>query len=176
MKRAAPLSLIFALLFLLCACGGKTPGKTASSPEPVAAGFENPGWPVFSVRPEDYGIVYDAESVNRLSEYPLDKLMAYYLGADGAYSVGASAELYGRFIEAPRTVAACIALLGDAALERGEPARDALCKAIAQEACYGGAGEFSQALEACRDAFPSGAAAKVLERLEEAWAALERAS
>jgi len=76
----------------------------------------------------DYGIDYEKTSMD-FHEFPLDKLAAYYLGGDGAYSYGASYEIIYRFIANPDRMLEFIALVGNRTV-RGEPAKLLLCDAI----------------------------------------------
>jgi len=90
--------------------------------------YEIPGRQDISIDYRDYDIDYETTSMN-FHEFPLDKLVAYYLGGDGAYSYGASYELYYRFIANPDEVLEFIALVGGN-IVRGEPAKVRLCNAI----------------------------------------------
>ena len=81
-----------------------------------------------SVDYRDYDIDYETTSM-LFHEFPLEKLGAYYLGGDGAYSYGASYELRDRFLDDPDEVVEYIAMVGDI-LVRGEYARIWLCEAI----------------------------------------------
>jgi len=185
MKRiVTPLCLLICILILLSGCGGAA--KLPSGQENADAGpgatisvspldLEEPAWPVLSVAPEDYGIVYDAKSIEHLPEYPLDKLMAYCLGADGAFAEGAFCELYRRFLDAPGTVLTAIALIGDE-MVRGTPARDLLCRAIASSAAWSGAEAFGETVKRCEEAYPTGRAADVLTNLKEQYAAAQNAA
>jgi hypothetical protein len=187
MKRVVPLlCLILSALVILGGCGGtaaKPPDNTVAEPPsksgpwaeltpPLSGDLEKPDWPVVSIVPEDYGIVYEPESLSELAGYPLDKLIAYYLGSDGAYAEGSSYELYRRFLDAPNTVLTVIALIGDEAA-RGETfARDLLCQSIALSAAWSDDGDaFSGVLERCEKAFPVGSVAEVLTCLKGQYAA-----
>ena len=59
----------------------------------------------YSVRAEDYGIVYN-DTLPDWNTLPLSYLCAYYLNADGAYAEGAMAVLAHRYQKAPNTVEA----------------------------------------------------------------------
>jgi len=85
-----------------------------------------------SVDYRDYGIVhglsYEIDGMH-MSEYPLERLVAYYLGSDGAYSYSPSFELLARFIENPNEMLEFIALVGEITV-RGESVKSLLCVAI----------------------------------------------
>jgi len=87
-----------------------------------------------SVDYRDYGIDYETTSMN-FPEFPLDMLVAYYLGGDGAYSYGASYELHYRFVAYPDTVLEYIALIGDN-IVRDEPAKVWLCHSLVYSSFY----------------------------------------
>ena len=143
--------------------------------------FENTAWQVVSLAPEDYGIVYDVNSME-FEQFPLDKLMAYYLGSDGAYAEGSSEELYRRFLEAPNTVLTYIALFGDDVATNRHPddipARVIICRAIACADVFWHdiTDSFSTILEQLDEVYPSGSIADVLVYLKYEYdAAIERA-
>jgi hypothetical protein len=166
MKRFVPPLCLLCALLIISGCGGTAANPGAGTP----AVPESPDWPVLSIAPEDFGIEYDAESIGQLQEYPLDKLMAYYLGADGAYAEGASCELYRRFLDAPDTVLTAIALTGGETV-RGTPARDLLCRAIACSAAWSETEAFNGILERYEKTPPAGRAADALVCLREQHAA-----
>lgn len=87
-------------------------------------------WQIVSITPDDYNITYNVESGEDISIYPLDKLIAYYLGSDGAFSEGSSEELYQRFICAPETVIDYLCLIDD------NDAQAQICKAISGANVY----------------------------------------
>ena len=91
-----------------------------------------------SVDYRDYGIVhglsYEVDGMY-MSEYPLERLVAYYLGSDGAYSYSPSYELLFRFIENPDEVVEFIAFVGES-IVRGESVKTLLCSAIVYTYIY----------------------------------------
>jgi len=93
-----------------------------------------PYHPSVSIDYKDYGIDYRTTEMN-FDRFPLDKLVAYYLGGDGAYSEGSSDELYRRFLETPDVVLRFIAQVRDN-IVRGEPVKTLLCQAIASVDVY----------------------------------------
>lgn len=82
MKKATLVMSCF-LLILICGmifCGCRHENN------PVAAEEENPSWQIVCTDPKEYGISYSIDSIEDLPSYPLDKLIAYRLGSDGACS------------------------------------------------------------------------------------------
>ena len=110
MKRLA----VFACcLVLLAGCRGPQPASSVPQERVEEPDWrvEEPSWQIFSLKPEDYGITY--EDLEDLSGYPLDKLTAYCMGADGAFAEDGFSQLYRRFMEAPHTCVACFSLIQD---------------------------------------------------------------
>ena len=143
--------------------------------------FENTSWQVISIAPEDYGIVYDVDNME-FEQFPLDKLIAYYLSSDGAFAEGSCEVLYQRFLEAPITVLTYIALIGDSVvikrLSGDIPARVSVCRAIAiaDVVQHDVTDSFSAILEQLEEVYSSGSMAEVLMCLkDEHHAAIERA-
>ena len=109
---------------------------------------------------------------------PLDQLITFALVSD-ALSEGACDELRSRFLEAPNTVLAYLVLMGDQTVDFWDnpPAAEVICKEIASAdaAWHGGTAEFTQTMEVCRETYPSGPVAKLLEVMEEEYkASIER--
>ena len=111
----------------------------------------------------DYGIDYDVTEMN-FDQFPFNKLVAYYLGADAAYAEGSNEELYQRFLENPRTVIIYITLVGDN-LTRGDvPVKNALCQALASADVFWHdiSDSFIEILEQYSEVYQSGDRADVL--------------
>ncbi|MCL2336591.1 MAG: copper amine oxidase N-terminal domain-containing protein [Firmicutes bacterium] len=157
---------------------GTTSTVTLTSPDSATlATFEKISWQVGSIASNDYGIKYSTDEMN-FKQYPLDKLIAYCLNSDGAYSEGSFDELYQRFLEAPNTVLAYIALVGDSITRDGIPAKIALCKIIVSEDVffYDITKSFKTILEKLTETYPSGSVADILSCMNEEYKlAIERA-
>lgn len=138
-------------------------GTTQEQIEQYVVPDENPSWQTVSIAPEDYGIDYGPDYLEDWTSYPLDKLVAYFLGTDGAYAEGSGDEFYKRFMDAPNTVLNYIALIDD------ENAQDLLCSEIACADVYWYeiTDEFKQILEECTNIYPSGKVADVISTLNE---------
>lgn len=109
---------------------------------------------------------------------PLDQLIAFTLVADGL-SEGACDELRSRFLEAPNTVLTYLMLMGDQQVGFWDnpPAAEVICRFIASAdaAWYGGSEEFARTMETCRESYPSGPIAELLDVMEtEHEASMER--
>lgn len=120
-----------------------------------------------SIDYRDYGIDYNVTEMN-FDQFPINKLVAYYLGADAAYAEGSNEVLYQRFLENPRTVLIYIALVGDN-LTRGDvPAKNALCIALASADVFWHdiSDSFSEILEQFSEVNQSGGIADVLALLK----------
>jgi len=106
--------------------------EAEESNQDIPADQHDPGIPtdenIPSIDYRDYDIDYETTSM-LFHEFPLEKLVAYYLGGDGAYSYGASYELRDRFLDDPDEMVEYIALVGDL-IVRGEPVKILLCDAI----------------------------------------------
>ena len=141
---------------------------------------ENPFWQAVSIDYKEYGIEYDLTEMD-FDKFPLDKLIAYYLGADGAYAEGSSDELYRRFLEAPNIVLIYIALIGESTaknrIPNDIPAKNVLCEAIAVADVfwYDISDSFSNILEQLGEAYQSGDIADIVNILStEHKAAIDR--
>jgi hypothetical protein len=173
MKKIVTLFLMFSYLVVLVAGCASAPKQEQSNETTVD--FESPNWQVVSIASEDYGIVYD--DIADYRDYPLDKLVAYFLGSDGAYAEGSGDELYKRFVEAPNTVLTYIALIGDVTIRNDIPARTVLCREIASADVfwYDATDDFNAILEQYEEIYPSGRIADILACLKEEYnAAIER--
>lgn len=95
---------LFLFLLILAGCNPQTKQQSAVP-------IENPTWEVVSTKPADFNISYS--DPEEYASFALDKLIAYFLGADGFYREGSSDEIFKRFIDAPNTVLNYIALLPD---------------------------------------------------------------
>lgn len=171
MKKIITRFLMFSCLVVLIA--GCAPKQEQISKTTVD--FESPDWQVVSIASEDYGIVY--EDIDDYRDYPLDKLVAYFLGSDGALAEGSGDELYNRFMEAPNTVLTYIALIGDGMARDDIPVRTVLCREIAAADVfwYDATEAFGSILQQYEEIYPSGRIADVLTCLKEEYdAAVER--
>ena len=119
---------------------------------------ETPVWSMVSTAPEDFGITYD--DLTDLDGYPLDKLAAYCLGADGVFAEDGFDQLYCRFVEAPRTWVTYVSLLP-------EEEQKILCEhtALAAASWYADSNEFSENLDVLEKAYSSGAEEVVISML-----------
>ena len=188
-------ALALALCFLLAACGGQgaspseappePPAKTSETapPTPVPSGFpelEETEWEAVSVDLESFGLskgcdderfMYIFEHTNTV---PLDQLIVFDLWGD-ALTEGSSEELRSRFLEAPDTVLAYLVLMGDQRVDYWDQplAADVICRSIAtaDAAWHGGSEEFAATMASCRERYPSGRVAELLDVLEREHAA-----
>ena len=105
---------------------------------------------------------------------PLDQLIVFDLWGD-ALTEGSSEELRSRFLEAPDTVLAYLVLMGDQRVDYWDQplAADVICRSIAtaDAAWHGGSEEFAAAMASCRERYPKGRIAELLDVLEEEHAA-----
>ena len=89
--------------------------------------------------------------------------------ADAA-SEGACEELRSRFLEAPNTVLAYLVLMGDQKVDFWDNplAAEVICQHIASAdaAWHDGSEEFTQVIESCREIYPSGPVAELLDVME----------
>ena len=108
MKKTLSILLI---MLLLTACGTKD-DVLSSQPE-----LEETDWEALSTDAAAFGLSGGPDDPNfeyifsHMDTVPLDQLVAFTLTADGAYSEGATDELYHRFLEAPHKVMAYLVLL-----------------------------------------------------------------
>lgn len=187
-----------ALCLLLAACGGQGASPSDAPPEgpkitetvppaepapPVQSGFpklEETEWEAVSIDLESFGITQTLNDerfeyiFNHTNTVPLDQLIVFDLWAD-ALTEGSSEELRSRFLEAPDTVLAYLVLMGDQRVDYWDQplAADKICNSIAtaDAAWHGGSEEFAATLASCRERYPSGRIAELLDVLEEEHAA-----
>ncbi len=190
MKKTLSILLI---MLLLTACGtkdGVSPPQPDSNPAPQASKalleLEETDWEALSTDAAAFGLSGGPDDpnfeyiFNHTDTVPLDQLVAFTLTADGL-SEGATDELYYRFLEAPHKVLAYLILLDGQITElpgwEPMPTAEIVCQFIAttDAVMYDGTEEFAQILQACREAYPEGPAAELLDILEREHAeALER--
>lgn len=184
-------ALALALCLLLAACGGQGASPSEAPPEdlppeetaPVPSGFpelEETEWEAVSVDLESFGLSvgHDDERfmyiMGHTDTVPLDQLIVFDLWGD-ALTEGASEELRSRFLEAPDTVLAYLVLMGDQRVDYWEQplAADVICMSIASAdaAWHGGSEEFAATMASCRERYPSGRIAELLDVMEQEHAA-----
>lgn len=184
-------ALALALCLPLAACGGQGASPSEAPPEdlppeetaPVPSGFpelEETEWEAVSIDLESFGISQTLNDerfeyiFNHTNTVPLDQLIVFDLWGD-ALTEGSSEELRSRFLEAPDTVLAYLVLMGDQRVDYWDQplAADKVCNSIAtaDAAWHGGSEEFAQTLAACRERYPSGRIAELLDVMEQEHAA-----
>lgn len=194
-------ALALALCLLLAACGGQgalpsdapppeePPAQTsetvppAEPAPPVPPGFpelEKTEWEAVSVDLESFGLSvgHDDERfmyiMGHTDTVPLDQLIVFDLWGD-ALTEGSSEELRSRFLEAPDTVLAYLVLMGDQRVDYWDQplAADVICRSIAtaDAAWHGGSEEFAATMASCRERYPSGRIAELLDVMEQEHAA-----
>lgn len=184
-------ALALALCLLLAACGGQGASPSEAPPEdlppeetaPVPSGFpelEETEWEAVSVDLESFGLSvgHDDERfmyiMGHTDTVPLDQLIVFDLWGD-ALTEGSSEELRSRFLEAPDTVLAYLVLMGDQRVDYWDQplAADKICMSIAtaDAAWHGGSEEFAATMASCRERYPSGRIAELLDVLEREHAA-----
>lgn len=161
------------------------PPETAPPAPPGAPQLpelEETDWQIVSTDAEAFGLTGSFDNpnfeyvFNHTDTVPLDQLIAFALVADGA-SEGADCELRDRFVEAPHAVLAYLALMGDQIAELGGwepmPTAEIVCGFIASTdaAFYDDHEPFNATLAACREAYPGGRIAGLLDVLEREHAA-----
>lgn len=174
--------LALALALLLSGCAAApAPAETPPLPE-----LEAPEWQAVTTDAASFGMTDSLDDprfayiFGHTDTVPLDQLIAFSLAAD-ALSEGADDELRSRFLEAPHTVLAYLALMGDQVTElpgwEPAPTAELICQFIASAdgAWHGGSEEFRQTLAVCREAYPQGRISHLLDVMEaELQASLER--
>lgn len=181
-------ALALALCLLFAACGGQgaSPSDAPELPEEtpsVQSGFpelEKTEWEAVSIDLESFGLTQTLDDerfeyiFNHTDTVPLDQLIVFDLWGD-ALTEGSSEELRSRFLEAPDTVLAYLVLMGDQRVDYWDQplAADVVCRSIAtaDAAWHGGSEEFAQTLAACRERYPSGRIAELLDVIEREHAA-----
>ena len=183
-------ALALALCLLLAACGGQGASPSEAPPEdlppeetaPVPSGcpeLEETEWEAVSIDAEDYGIVQDPIGdpavYGGAASLSLGKLIACSLSSDGAAAENLSDELRKRFLEAPHTLLAYLVLMGDQRMDYWDQplASEVICRHIASAdaAWYEGSEEFARTLSSCRERYPSGRIAELLDVMEQEHAA-----
>ena len=186
-------ALALALCLLLAACGGQgaSPSEVPQEdlpPEetaPVPSGFpelEETEWEAVSIDLESFGISQTLNDerfeyiFNHTNTVPLDQLIVFDLWGD-ALTEGSSEELRSRFLEAPDTVLAYLVLMGEQVVTlpgwEPMPAAEIVCRSIASAdaAWHGGSEEFAATMASCRERYPSGRIAELLDVIEQEHAA-----
>lgn len=185
------IALALALCLLLAACGGQGASSSGAPQEDlppeetalVPSGFpelEETEWEAVSIDLESFGLSkgYDDERFMYIFEHtntvPLDQLIVFDLWGD-ALTEGASEELRSRFLEAPDTVLAYLVLMGNQRVDYWDQplAADVICMSIASADAvwHGGSEEFAATMASCRERYPSGRIAELLEVMEQEHAA-----
>ena len=186
MKRL--LAVIFVLFLFLAGCANtessSTPQSDNSPAQAVLSELEKTDWLAVSTDAEVFNLTGGMDNpnfeyvFNHPDTVPLDQLIAFSLVADGL-SEGAVDELRSRFLEAPHTVLAYLVLLGDQKVDFWDnpPVAAVICRFIASTDAtwYDGSEEFTQTMESCRETYPSGPVAELLDVMEaEHQASMER--
>lgn len=146
---------------------------------PALEALEQPDWQIVSIDAKDYGIVEDPIGdpavYGGAASLSLGKLIACSLSSDGAAGEDLSDELRKRFLEAPHTMLAYLVLIGDQRVDYWDQplAADVVCMSIASAdaAWYDGSEEFAATMASCRERYPSGRIAELLDVLEREHAA-----
>lgn len=146
-------------------------GTLAEDIAPALTALQETDWQTVSISAEDYGItekpVGDPAVYGGAASLSLGKLAAVSLSSDGAASEDLFDELWRRFLEDPDAVLAYLALMADQRDRSGEPAAETLCGHIASaDAAWYNSVEFGEALSACRERYPAGRTAELLDVLE----------
>lgn len=188
-KKYSLLQIVALLcLLLLTGCGAtediSTPQENDATTQNAVPELENTDWQAVSTD----AVAFDLDGgidnpnfeyvFNHTDTVPLDQLIAFDLAAD-ALSEGSSDELRSRFLEAPNKVLAYLVLMGDQQVDFWDnpPAAEVICMSIASAdaAWHGGSEEFAKTMETCRENYPSGPVAHLLDVMEaEHKASLER--
>lgn len=185
---AAALALALCLLFAACGGQGALPSDAPPPPEetpPVQSGFpelEETEWQAVSIDLDSFGLTRTLDDerfeyiFNHTDTVPLDQLIVFDLWGD-ALTEGSSEELRSRFLEAPDTVLAYLVLMGDQIVTlpgwEPMPAAEIVCQSIASAdaAWHGGSEEFAATMASCRERYPSGRVAELLDVMEREHAA-----
>lgn len=139
---------------------------------PALEGLGETDWQIVSISAKDYGIVEapigDPAIYGGVASLSLGKLTAVSLASDGAAGEDVSDELWRRFLKDPDTVLAYLALMGDQQDGYWQcPAAEVICRTIASaDAAWYNSIEFGEALAACRETYPTGRAAELLDVME----------
>ena len=177
MKKSS--AFILALLLFLSGCSStdhsSAPQSENLSAEVVMPELEKTDWLAVSTNAEAFHLTGSLDNPNfeyvfhHTDTVPLDQLIAFSLEAD-ALSEGAHDELRSRFLEAPNTVLAYLVIMGDQKVDfwNNPPAAEVICQFIADAdaAWHGGSTEFTQTMKTCRETYPSGPIAELLDVME----------
>ena len=200
-KGITALALALCLLLAACGGQGALPSDAPPPEEPpaqtsetvppaepappVPPGFpelEKTEWEAVSIDLESFGISQTLNDerfeyiFNHTNTVPLDQLIVFDLWGD-ALTEGSSEELRSRFLEAPDTVLAYLVLMGEQVVTlpgwEPMPAAEIVCRSIASAdaAWHGGSEEFAATMASCRERYPSGRIAELLDVLEREHAA-----
>lgn len=161
-----------------------TPQSENSPSQVVLPELEKTDWLAVSTDAEVFNLKGGFDNPNfeyvfrNTDTVPLDQLIAFILVGDAAIE-GACERLRSRFLEAPNTVLAYLVLMGDQKVDFWDnpPAAEVICHFIAttDAAFHGGTEEFNQVIESCREIYPSGPVAELLDVMEaEHKASMER--
>lgn len=155
-------------------------GTLAEDVAPALEGLEKADWQIVSIDLDSFGLTAksDDERFMYIMEHadtvPLDQLIVFDLWGD-ALTEGSSEELRSRFLEAPDTVLAYLVLMGDQRVDYWDQplAADVVCRSIAtaDAAWHGGSEEFAATMASCRERYPSGRIAELLDVMEREHAA-----
>ncbi len=147
---------------------------------PALEAVEQPDWQIVSIDLESFGLTTKSDDerfmyiMGHTDTVPLDQLIVFDLWGD-ALTEGSSEELRSRFLEAPDTVLAYLVLMGDQRVDYWDQplAADKICNSIAtaDAAWHGGSEEFAATLASCRERYPSGRIAELLDVMEREHAA-----
>ena len=181
-------AFIFALFLFLAGCSNaessSTPQSDNSPPQVIFPELEKTEWLAVSTNAEVFNLNGGPDNpnfeyvFNHTDAAPLDQLIAFALVSD-ALSEVAYEELRSRFLEAPNTVLAYLVLMGDQRVDFWDnpPAAEVICQLIAtaDAAWHDGSEEFTQVIESCREIYPGGPVAELLDVMEaEHKASIER--
>lgn len=142
---------------------------------------ETKKWQAVTISAADFGVtenpIGDPGVLDGIASLSLGKLIACSLASDGAAAEGLNDELWRRFLEDPDTVLAYLALMGDQQDAYWAcPAAEELCRTIASaDGAWYNSAEYAEAFAACRERYPAGRIAELLDVMEREHAAsLER--
>ena len=158
----------------------------AEDAAPALEALEETDWQIVSTDAQAFNLEGSFRNPNfeyvfsHTDTVSLDRLIAFVLAGDAA-TEAACCELRDRFLEAPNAVLAYLVLIGDQVTELSGwepmPTAEIVCQFLgsADAAFYGGTEAFAQTLAACRENYPAGRIAELLDVIEaEHAASLER--
>ncbi len=186
--------LAFALLLTLCACAPGTPPPEEDADPPATelerlpedTGREDTppeaaAWQAVSIERGDYSDRGDTDPAD-CGSLTLARLCACYLRSGGFYADDYGEEIYRRFMEAPNLVLNYFALIDDRVVLGGwsgeMTALEEICQRIASEHVnvHKNTAEFTELLQRCRESYPEGRVAEILDLLEREYQAALRGS